>query len=559
MRFGERLRQERLRRHLSQEALAEALGVSAKSICRWEREQAVPQASVRLHLCRFFHLPPQDLFGDAELQLLPAYWQLPCPRNPFFIGREALLQHLHHLLSPQRNGSLSQTTALSGLGGIGKTATALEYAYRFFQEYQAVFWLAAETAEGLTSGFMTLAQTLGLPQEQEQSKAVGAVLRWLNTHAGWLLVYDNVEDLGLIKGLQPTARRGSLLFTTRLQTLGTLAACVEVEPLPVEEGMQMLLRRSGSLGLKTAGHQGSAEELKAAQALVEAMDGLPLALDQAAAYLQKTQSSVSQFLSLFQQFPVPLLYERDCGLEHPISVARTFALSFEQLQQTNPVAAELLTLCCFLAPEAIPERLLTQGASLLTPSLRAAASSPWRWNDLLSDLLAYSLLRRHPQTRTIMFHRLIQMVLKEGLPEAAQKEWACRVVLLMDQAFSLDQHTLNVEQWPWCEQVLPHVLLVIAQAARWQLTLPEYGSLVAKTATYFYQRARYAEAEKFYQRGLCLQEESLGPVHPELAGILTGLAHTYHQQGHYQESEIAYRRAVSLLEENLTSDGLSLT
>jgi len=144
MRLGERLRQERLRRHLSQEALAEALGASPKSISRWEHDQVVPQAYVRLQLCRFFGLPPEHLFGDSEAQALPTrLWVVPSPRNPFFTGREELLQQIHTSLCVDHLAALGPSCALHGLGGIGKTHLALEYAYRHAPEYAAVFWITA--------------------------------------------------------------------------------------------------------------------------------------------------------------------------------------------------------------------------------------------------------------------------------------------------------------------------------------------------------------------------------------------------------------------------------
>ncbi len=495
-----------------------------------------------------------------DVNALSPYWQVPSLRNAFFTGREDLLHQLHQRLCQQRSVALTQSYALSGLGGIGKTATVLEYAYRSFQAYSAVFWIEAETYETLMASFVSMVDLLDLAsqQERDQSKLVAAALSWLNTHRDWLLIIDNVEDLELVKGFLPTARRGSLLFTTRLQTLGTLASSREVEPMSLEEGMELLLRRSGYVRRDASGQQLSPSDEAIARTLVGAMDGLPLALDQAAAYIEKTQCSLSDFLHLFRLFPVQLLHERDTCMDHPVSVASTFALSFERLQKTNPAAADLLTVCCFLAPDAIPEGLLTQAASTLPPPPQPGFSESWQLNDLLKDLLAYALLRRNPAARTITIHRLIQTVLKEGLPEATQKEWVERVVRLLSQAFSLDQYTLNPDQWPWCEQVLPHALLAMSQAERWQLTIPEYGSLLAKAATYLYQRARYTEAEECYRRALCMQEQILVPAHPDLAVVLTGLANTYHQQGKYQESDTTYRRAISLVEAGLGGDDLHL-
>jgi len=239
--FGLRLRQERLRRHLSQEALAEALGISPPSIRRWEQEQAIPQASLRLQLSHFFGLRPEDFFEPS-----PLLWSVPYPRNPFFTGREDILRALHDRLLLSQPVALTQPPALIGLGGIGKTQVAIEYAYRYQQEYSAVFWLRAETAESLINSLQDIANLLQLPehQQEEQFQMVKAVQRWLSTHADWLVIGDNIEELDLLQSVIPPHREGIMLFTTRRQALGMLAEPLELPAMNEQEGIELLLRRA---------------------------------------------------------------------------------------------------------------------------------------------------------------------------------------------------------------------------------------------------------------------------------------------------------------------------
>ena len=127
------------------------------------------------------------------------FWNVPFRRNPFFTGRENLLQQLHDNLTTSKTAALTQAQAISGLGGIGKTQTAIEYAYRYREMYQAVLWVRAATKETLISDFVLLAGVLHLPEkdEQDQNIVVTAVMRWMATHEQWLLILDNADDLHL--------------------------------------------------------------------------------------------------------------------------------------------------------------------------------------------------------------------------------------------------------------------------------------------------------------------------------------------------------------------------
>ncbi|GHO97453.1 hypothetical protein KSF_075010 [Reticulibacter mediterranei] len=236
LRFGARVRQQRLRLHLSQEALAEALGISARSIRRWEQEQAIPQVAIRLQLSRFFGLHPEDLFESVEEQE-PALWGVPYPRNQIFIGRDAILHTLHARLKGSQLVALTQSSAITGLGGIGKTQVAIEYAYRYRHEYNTILWLAAETTESLMNSLQQMVDLLQQPQfqQKEQAQIVKAVQNWLGTHSEWLLICDNVEDLNLLQAVLPPLRQGAMLLTTRRQALGPLAELLELPAMDESE------------------------------------------------------------------------------------------------------------------------------------------------------------------------------------------------------------------------------------------------------------------------------------------------------------------------------------
>ncbi len=173
-----------------------------------------------------------------------------------------------------------------------------------------------------------------------------------------------------------------------------------------------------------------------ADKLAARLGDLPLALDQAGAYIQQTHTSVSVFLQLLERDPCQLLRERDGHADHPSSVVHTFTQVFERLAQANAAAAELLSLCCFLAPAAIPEALITEQAAQLSPALAAVVAQPLPFNALCQDLLASGLLRRDGQSHTLTIPPLVGAILKRSLPEAAQRQWTQRALSLLPQAFS---------------------------------------------------------------------------------------------------------------------------
>ncbi len=292
-------------------------------------------------------------------------WNLPYRRNPLFRGREEVLARLHTLLHTGKAAALVQAQAISGLGGIGKTQTAIEYAYRHRNDYSAVLWVKADTPEVLTSDFAALASTLGLSEQhdQDQQRTLAAVKRWLKTHAGWLLILDNVEDVGLLSGL-PSTEAGYVLLTTRSQVVGPFARCLDLEKMTPEEGALFLLRRAKCIAPDAPLAAACQADQDRAKALSQLLDGLPLALDQAGAYIEETACSLCGYIERYQRQRVALLQRRGrLGTDHPASVSTTLSLSFEKVEQTHPAAADLLHLFAFLDPDAIPEDLLATGAS----------------------------------------------------------------------------------------------------------------------------------------------------------------------------------------------------
>jgi hypothetical protein len=313
------------------------------------------------------HIPRESPASVAFPGSLPAIWNIPFARNPFFTGREDLLERLHTQLQTTQTAALSQPQAISGLGGIGKTQLAIEYAYRYRSEYQAVLWVRADTTEALNASYTEIARLLQLPQKdaQEQEVIVQAVKDWLRSRGGWLLILDNADDLALVQAFVPPACPGRLLLTTRAQILGKLARRLDVETLDVEVGALLLLRRADLVTSDAPLDSASPSDRAIAMTLTEELGGLPLALDQAGAYIEETQCSLADYHQQYQTRRAELLAHRGQLIDdHPEPVATTWSLSFAKVEAANATAAELLRACAFLAPDAIPEELLVEVLSL---------------------------------------------------------------------------------------------------------------------------------------------------------------------------------------------------
>jgi len=262
-----------------------------------------------------------------ELQPLPQLkrkqdflppWNVPYSRNPFFTGRDKVLEDLGAAL--EKRG----TAALCGLGGIGKTQTAVEYAYRHRHDYRSVFWAKAEARDTLLSDFVSIAALLNLPEStaKEQEAAVGAIKRWLETNRGWLLVLDNADDLAMARDLMPHDRQGHILLTTRAQATSAIAERAEIEKMTPEEGALFLLRRAGIILNDQPLSAASAADRELAEQISKELGGLPLALDQAGAFIEETPSSLAEYVELYASEGAKLRSERGELGDHP-SVAVT--------------------------------------------------------------------------------------------------------------------------------------------------------------------------------------------------------------------------------------------
>jgi tetratricopeptide (TPR) repeat protein len=556
--FGTLLKAFRKRRHLTQQQLADALGMHRHAVGRWEQGDFLPASkTVVLEIARQLHLNESETRAllEASLTALSPYWSIPLPRNPYFTGRNEVLEALHLQLRRTKAAALTQSSALSGLGGIGKTQIALEYAYRYALDYSAVFWIGAETVESIISSLLQVAEVLRLPERdgKDQQLVLAAVHYWLTTHHEWLLIWDNLETMDLLTRFMPTVRPGAILLTTRCQALGTLAQGIDLEPLAEEEGVLLLLRRA-----KIVAPDASPDDVRplardnsplyaAARQLVTDLGRLPLAIDQAGAYIEETGCSLTAYRQRYQEKRRMLLDRRGQSSDHPDSVVATIRLACQRVAEQQPTALELLRCCAFLSAEAIPEELLLAGADHLGPVLAPVVGDATHFDLALATLRMYSLVQRQPETRTLSLHRLVQVILQEELPAHEQEQWRQRLVHLLSAVFPAHMDGAEPDLWERCARLLPHVMTCTA-AIPTHLQDQALADVLGKAADYLFDRSQFELALSLYQRALVIQEEVTGPEHPKVATLVQHLAYLYRYLDQFEQAESLLHAAVSLLE-----------
>jgi hypothetical protein len=414
-------------------------------------------------------------------------------RPPQLAGREPLLADLAARLAAG-DGQGPQVVVLAGLDGAGKTTLAVEYAYRHEAEARVAWLFPAEDPAVLAAGFADLAAQMGARKRGDVRDPVDSVHAVLAADGRlWLLVFDNAPDQASVEALLPPAGNGRILITSR-SALWPPGQVVEVPVLDLEVAARFLVNRTDD------------PDEQAALELARELGGLPLALEQAGAYVQASGGSLAGYLALFRQRR-PELLARGSG-EAGRTVATTWSLAFTELEQSAPQAVGLLRLLAFCSPEPVPVRLLLQSglgeefadevAAVLVPLLGDELAA----GDAVAALRRYSLVTPAGEG-LVSVQRLVQAVTADQMPEELRQAWRAAAAALIDAAVPAD--TSLPESWHACALLLPHAQAALADDSRG----------VARLANYLGNRGSYAAALDLQQRVLAARQRSLGAEHPD--------------------------------------------
>lgn len=393
---------------------------------------------------------PLDITSTVKGQ--PRIWGDVMPlRNPDFVGREDLLKQLRQRLAePGATAVLPE--ALHGLGGVGKSQTVIEYLYRHADDYDLIWWIAAEHPTQIRNSFVELARRLEISTIGGADNAERAVLEALRKgepYSRWILVFDNADQPDTIKNylLRTTGSTGHVVVTSRNSQWGSVARSVEIDLFTRQESIELLHRRGGEIA------EGDADRL------AEALGDLPLAVEQAATWRAQTGMPVWEYLELLEENRAELL-QMGTTSEDQLPVAAVWNVPLNQLRADHPEALALLQICAFFGPEPITRRVFSGVPEARVPDsqqeLRSALSDPITLNSSIREINRYSLAKIDHRSNTLQLHRLVQAVLKNRVPDDQREDMQHVAHVLLVNGDPNDPD--NTTNWPRYAELLPHAI-----------------------------------------------------------------------------------------------------
>ena len=464
--------------------------------------------------------PSESIFKPRKQILHPKIRQV-----PNFTGRVKDLEKLQTQLFSYSETGVDVTpvteTALAGMGGVGKSTLAQEYAWRYRAHYQGVWWIGAETRDGLLDGLIGLGAEFipGLKGETDRKQSVSRTLGFISDGGGakpYLLVYDNVLVPAALDGMTPR-ENAHVLITSRWDDWQGRAEKLDLGLFEEAEAVAFLMARA------------EREDADGAGRLAKVLGYLPLALEQAASFCRSAHMSFVDYIIHYQE----LLKKKPSSGDYPDSVFGSFSLAIDQVIKTVPVAEKFMGALAFLAPDDIPLDIFTEEfISALEKSEVVAALSE---NGLIKRV---TLVVGSPG---ISVHKLMQTVMRNRLDHNADEMQIIATALIAD-TFPLEAD--DVRKWPRCAELYSHAKSVLEFA-------PDNGNGADKTShlcnqlgLYLNARADYAGAEPLMRRALAIDERVHGPDHPNVALRLNNLVELLTATSRLEEAEPLIRRAL---------------
>ena len=456
---------------------------------------------------------------------VPVVWGKIPQRNKNFTGRVDILEQL-------RAGASSKITAvlpgeplpqaLQGLGGVGKTAVAIEYAHRYRSDYELVWWIPADQPALVRSSLAALAVRLGLEAAtasgiESAAAAVLDALRRGEPFRRWLLIFDNADQPEDLNEYIPRGP-GDVLITSRNHRWQSVIETVQVEVFTRPESKEFLAKRAPK----------SVNESDADR-LAEKLGDLPLALEQAGAMLAETGMPVDEYLRLLDEHVTQIMAEGKSP-EYPMSMTAAWKLSVTTLRQQLPQAQELLRLCAFFGPDPIPRDVLRRGPGAAGTAVSELIADPILLARAIRELGRFALVKI--DGRAISVHRLIQALIRDELSPEERASFRRQVHLILAAGAPGDPND-NL-QWPRYEELLAHVASDATDLAGSEL--PQVRAFALDVLRYLYLSGDFVSCEAFTERFIAQWTKDSGPDDPHVLGAQHQRSSVLRQLGQYSHA-----------------------
>ncbi|WP_405730183.1 FxSxx-COOH system tetratricopeptide repeat protein [Streptomyces sp. NBC_00028] len=450
-------------------------------------------------------------FPGAE----PPVWSVP-GRNAAFTGRSELLEDLRERLT-----DTGTATLLHGMGGVGKTQLATEYAHRYRGNYDVVWWIEAEFGDLALRQYSELAPHLGVEERDSitaTAEGVRDALRRGTQYDRWLLVFDNATTPESIERLLVNSPTGHVLITTRNEGWSQVGERVEVDVFDRNESVEHLLRRVSAISTEDADR------------VANALGDLPLAVDHAAAWLNETGQDAADYLELLQTKLATLKAVSDAP-EYPRQVAATWDISIQQLN--SPVARRLLELCAHFGADPISFDLVhgkEMGEALreVHPSSGGTALV----SRAIQQLHRYSLAKVDRKTKSIQVHRLVQAAVRSSMSTDEQESALRAVRNVLSGARPSEGDVERPENWERYNTIWPHLK---TPWTRYSLD-DRIRKLMTEWLRYLRARGEYAEAMSLAEELLVIWQKEAGPNDRWTLHLRFEMANVLRFQGWYSRA-----------------------
>ncbi|MET7486558.1 FxSxx-COOH system tetratricopeptide repeat protein [Streptomyces sp. NPDC005538] len=475
----------------------------------------------------------------------PAVWNVP-RRNVRFTGRDAILEKLHARF--EEGGRGGARVALRGISGVGKSQIAIEYAHRFGNDYDIVWWVGARFRAPAREQFAQLAPRLELPVGQELGERIRAVHEALRTgrpYRRWLLVLDSADDMEQIEDLLPEGN-GHVLITTLTQDWATSGSVTEIEVQP--------FRRPESVAYARRRAQRLTET--EADDLADAVQDLPLLLAQTAAWLDANVMPAKDYVAMIRRGEASQIGIR-ISSDYPMGFQTSWSITLNTLQENNPEAVELLHLFALFSPDAIPVRLMQAAhPSDLPAHLAALAADPIRWHTALRRLSESTAVRldyvesseAEPAVDRVSMHRLYHSFLISTLTEDRREtlsKTACTLLAGADP-----RRPNDTREWTRYAELIPHLETAGALDSR----EPVVRQLVLNCIDYMRVRGENRAALRLCEQTVARWRTRLEPDERDMLVLTHDHANMLRRSGRYREAEAVGRAVLDQLAETRADD-----